>query len=86
MNLDSKAGGGGGASDGKDELLSLSDPRRTRLRNIGGMHQDKFSNQIVSNSFTSAGLPSKNFGKPFSYMEACYPGGSAAPQVNKNES
>ena len=71
MNLDS-------IQAGQDDLGG-SDARHMRLRNLAASKQD------LKNKFTSAGVPSKNFGKQFSYISTCYPGGTAA-MVNKNES
>ena len=54
MNLDS-------IKAGKDDLAG-SDPRHMRLRNLAASKQD------LKNKFTSAGKPSNNFGKAFSYI------------------
>lgn len=64
---------------GQDDLAG-SDARHMRLRNLAASKQDQ------KNKFTSAGVPSKNFGKQFSYISTCFPGGTAAAIVNKNES
>ena len=46
-----------------------------RLRDIAAMRQDNIIKNTVNNKFTSAGLPTANFGKPFSYIKSCVPGG-----------
>ena len=58
---------------GQDDLDGSSDTRHMRLRMTAASKQD------TKNKFTSAGAPSGNFGKAFSYISTCYPGG-------KNES
>ena len=49
-------------------MVNSSDPtRRMRVRDIAAARKENISKMSLENGFTTAGLPTKNFGKPFAY-------------------